>query len=94
MARAFAKFWASKATVTTVQQVYPHLLSAASTVAGAVAGAIAVPLTVVSAMDYIDNPWSVLVTRANGAGAKGTKKYLRLPPHFYFLLRIDRHAQT
>ncbi|KAJ8906771.1 hypothetical protein NDN08_003258 [Rhodosorus marinus] len=68
MARAFAKFWASKATVTTVQQVYPHVLGAASAVAGAVAAAIAFPLTVISAMDYIDNPWSVLVSRANGAG--------------------------
>lgn len=68
MGLAFAKFWASKATVTTVQQTYPHALAAASTVAGAVAFAFAIPLTVMSCMDYIDNPWSVLVSRSNGAG--------------------------
>lgn len=68
MGLAFAKFWASKATVTTVQQTYPHALAAASTVAGAVAFAFAMPLTVMSCMDYIDNPWSVLVSRSNGAG--------------------------
>ncbi|KAA8491899.1 putative membrane protein [Porphyridium purpureum] len=68
MARAFAKFWASKGTVSTIQQTYPHVLAAASGAAGAVAAAIAFPLTLISAMDYIDNPWSILVTRANGAG--------------------------
>ena len=68
MSKAFAKFWASKATVTTIQQAYPHMVAAASTVAGAVAFAIALPLTVISCLDYIDNPWSVLVSRANGAG--------------------------
>lgn len=68
MGLAFAKFWASKATVTTVQQAYPHAIAAASTVAGAVAFAFAIPLTVMSCMDYIDNPWSVLVSRSNGAG--------------------------
>lgn len=68
MGLAFAKFWASKATVTTVQQAYPHAIAAASTVAGAVAFAFAIPLTVMSCMDYIDNPWSILVSRSNGAG--------------------------
>lgn len=68
MGLAFAKFWASKATVTTVQQAYPHAVAAASTVAGAVAFAFAIPLTVMSCMDYIDNPWSILVSRSNGAG--------------------------
>ena len=68
MGLAFAKFWASKATVTTVQQAYPHAVAAASTVAGAVAFAFAIPLTVMSCMDYIDNPWSLLVSRSNGAG--------------------------
>lgn len=68
MGLAFAKFWASKATITTIQQAYPHALAAASSVAGAVAFAFAVPLTVMSAMDYIDNPWSILVSRSNGAG--------------------------
>eukprot|EP00178_Gracilaria_changii_P021066 TRINITY_DN624_c1_g1_i1.p1 TRINITY_DN624_c1_g1~~TRINITY_DN624_c1_g1_i1.p1 ORF type:complete len:1203 (-),score=217.32 TRINITY_DN624_c1_g1_i1:2899-6507(-) len=68
MAMAFAKFWASKATVTTLQQTYPHAVAAASTVAGAVAFAIAMPLTVMSCMDYVDNPWSILVSRSNGAG--------------------------
>lgn len=68
MGLAFAKFWASKATTTTVQQAYPHAVAAASTVAGAVAFAFAIPLTVMSCMDYVDNPWSVLVSRSNGAG--------------------------
>lgn len=68
MGLAFAKFWASKATVSTIQQAYPHALAAASSVAGAVAFAFAVPLTVMSCMDYIDNPWSILVSRSNGAG--------------------------
>ncbi|KAI0563675.1 Heat shock protein 70kD [Gracilaria domingensis] len=68
MAMAFAKFWASKATVTTLQQTYPHAVAAASTMAGAVAFAIAMPLTVMSCMDYVDNPWSILVSRSNGAG--------------------------
>jgi len=68
MGKAFASFWASKATVTTVQQVYPTILASTSAVAGAVASAIALPLTALSAMDYIDNPWSVLISRANGAG--------------------------
>lgn len=68
MSKAFAKFWASKATVTTIQQAYPHMVAAASSVAGAVAFAIALPLTVISCLDYIDNPWSVLVSRSNGAG--------------------------
>lgn len=68
MGLAFAKFWASKATVTTVQQAYPHAVAAASTVAGAVAFAFAMPLTVMSCMDYVDNPWSILVSRSNGAG--------------------------
>ena len=35
--------------------------------AGAVAFAIALPLIVISCLDYIDNPWSVLVSRANEA---------------------------
>jgi hypothetical protein len=68
MSLAFAKFWASKATVTTIQQAYPHALAAASSVAGAVAFAFALPLTVISCLDYIDNPWSVLLSRANAAG--------------------------
>lgn len=68
MGLAFAKFWASKATVTTVQQAYPYAVAAASTVAGAVAFAFAIPLTIMSCMDYIDNPWSILVSRSNGAG--------------------------
>lgn len=68
MSLAFAKFWASKATITTIQQAYPHAVAAASTVAGAVAFAFAIPLTVVSCMDYIDNPWSVLLSRSNVAG--------------------------
>lgn len=68
MGLAFAKFWASKATVTTLQQTYPHAVAAASTVAGAVAFAFAMPLTVMSCMDYVDNPWSLLVSRSNGAG--------------------------
>lgn len=68
MGLAFAKFWASKATVTTLQQAYPHAIAAASSVAGAVAFAFAIPLTVMSCMDYIDNPWSILVSRSNGAG--------------------------
>ncbi|PXF39670.1 Transmembrane and coiled-coil domain-containing protein 4 [Gracilariopsis chorda] len=68
MAMAFAKFWASKATVTTLQQTYPHAVAAASTMAGAVAFAIAMPLTIMSCMDYVDNPWSILVSRSNGAG--------------------------
>ncbi|CDF38063.1 unnamed protein product [Chondrus crispus] len=68
MGLAFAKFWASKATVTTVQQAYPHAVAAASSVAGAVAFAFAMPLTIMSCMDYVDNPWSILVSRSNGAG--------------------------
>lgn len=68
MGLAFAKFWASKATVTTIQQAYPHAVAAASTVAGAVAFAFALPLTIMSCLDYIDNPWSILVSRSNGAG--------------------------
>lgn len=68
MGLAFAKFWASKATVTTVQQAYPHAVAAASSVAGAVAFAFALPLTIMSCMDYVDNPWSILVSRSNGAG--------------------------
>lgn len=68
MGLAFAKFWASKATVTTLQQAYPHVVAAASTVAGAVAFAFAMPLTIMSCMDYVDNPWSILVSRSNGAG--------------------------
>ena len=65
---AFAKFWASKATVTAIQQSYPHALAAASSVAGAVAFAFALPLTVISCPDYIDNPWSILLSRENAAG--------------------------
>ncbi len=68
MGLAFAKFWASKATVTTIQNAYPHAVAAASTVAGAVAFAFALPLTVLSCLDYIDNPWSVLLSLANTAG--------------------------
>lgn len=68
MGLAFAKFWASKATVTTVQNAYPHAVAAASSVAGAVAFAFALPLTVLSCLDYIDNPWSVLVSLSNTAG--------------------------
>jgi Protein of unknown function (DUF726) len=68
MSLAFAKFWASKATVTTIQQAYPHALAAASSVAGAVAFAFAIPLTVISCLDYIDNPWSVMLSRSNVAG--------------------------
>jgi Protein of unknown function (DUF726) len=68
MSLAFAKFWASKATVSTIQQAYPHAVAAASSVAGAVAFAFALPLTLISCMDYIDNPWSVLLSRSNAAG--------------------------
>lgn len=68
MSLAFAKFWASKATVTTIQQAYPHAVAAASSVAGAVAFAFALPLTIISCLDYIDNPWSVLLSRANVTG--------------------------
>lgn len=67
MGLAFAKFWASKATVTTIQNAYPHAVAAASSVAGAVAFAFALPLTVLSCLDYIDNPWSVLVSLSNSA---------------------------
>lgn len=68
MGLAFAKFWASKATVTTIQNAYPHAVAAASSVAGAIAFAFALPLTVLSCLDYIDNPWSVLVSLSNIAG--------------------------
>ncbi len=68
MGLAFAKFWASKATVTTIQNAYPHAVAAASSVAGAIAFAFALPLTVLSCLDYIDNPWSVLVSLSNTAG--------------------------
>jgi len=68
MGHAFARFWASKATVTTIQQAYPHVVAAASTVGGALAAAFALPLTVISCLDFVDNPWSVCISRANGAG--------------------------
>lgn len=67
MGIAFAKFWASKATVSTIQTAYPHAVAAASSVAGAVAFAFALPLTVLSCLDYVDNPWSVLLSLANTA---------------------------
>lgn len=68
MGHAFARFWASKATVTTIQQAYPHVVAAASSVGGMLAASIALPLTVISCLDYVDNPWSVCISRANGAG--------------------------
>lgn len=53
MGLAFDLFWGSKATVTNVQPVYPHV-DATSTVSGV--GAFAMPLKIISCMDYADNP--------------------------------------
>eukprot|EP00871_Galdieria_phlegrea_P000840 jgi/Galph1/1757/GphlegSOOS_G434.1 len=68
MGRAFAKFWASKTAQTLAQQAVTQLGGVFSLLAGAFLAAIAWPLTVVSVMDYIDNPWSQLISRADGAG--------------------------
>ncbi|EME26366.1 Uncharacterized membrane protein [Galdieria sulphuraria] len=68
MGRAFAKFWASKTAQTLAQQAVTQLGGVFSLIAGAFLAAIAWPLTVVSVMDYIDNPWSQLISRADGAG--------------------------
>jgi len=68
MGRAFAKFWASKTAQFMAQQAVTQLGGVFSLIAGAFLAAVAWPLTVVSVMDYIDNPWSQLISRADGAG--------------------------